>query len=334
MEPLNRCRQSTEPSGVEIKEFSRMLEITVLMALLAGFFLAPIVHWRIRRTKCCGVRTIIAGLVFAPGLCVTALSVWFYITIDYEVNRWTLVYVLQGVGALRCLAAISGITATYLGVCLLLECFPRRALRDGEGGAVRVIGVWRTLVAIQLALMAITAYLYYYNSLGYAVSSGDLALAEKRLNWNLEGLGPNNGLIIRVGTPGLVRYPLLPVAVKNSNYDMVKILVKHGADLNPKDWDEQLHLSIGRYYKNTLYFAVRNHDVEMIDFLIDLGVSPEQGIHPALSERDRELLNFFLEEGASLEFALGVAERMGYSQQKIEGLFPETIPRNQVEAGQ
>jgi len=280
------------------------------------------------------VRTIIAGLVFAPGLCGTALSVWYDIAFNHDawVTRWQLVYYLQGEGALRCLEEVSKITAIYLGVCLLLEYFPRRAVPDGERGAVRVIRVWPSLVAIQMALIATAVYLYNYNTLEYAVTNDNLALAEKRLKWNLEGLGPNNGLVADFRGPML--YPLLPVAVKNGDYEMVKLLVKHGADLNPKDWDECWSPESGTYVKSTLYFAVENHDVEMIDFLIGLGVTPEQGMLLALTKGDRELVKFLLERGASLEFALGLLKQKGYSQQSIEGIFPKTIPKNQVEAGQ
>jgi ankyrin repeat protein len=182
--------------------------------------------------------------------------------------------------------------------------------------------------------MAVAAYLYYYIPLGYAVSTDDLALAEKRLNWNLEGLGPNNGLVLETGSSWLEPYPLLPVAVRNGNYDMVKLLLKHDAELNPKDWDEYMSLPSEMYVKNTIYFAVENHDVEMIDFLIDLGANPEQGIYPALLENDRELLGYFLEKGAGLEFAMGVAKRMNYSQQRIDEVFSDYTAKVRGEAGQ
>ena len=162
----------------------------------------------------------------------------------------------------------------------------------------------------------------------------NLALTEKRLLRNLEGLGPSNGLIIRVGSGGQELYPLLPEAVRNGNYDMVKLLVTYGADLNPEDWNEYKSLTWGEYSKNTLYFAVRNHDVKMMQLLVDLGANPEQGIYPAILERDRELLDYFLRNGAGLEFALGVAEGLGWTPQKINEYFPEHTPRVEVEAGQ
>lgn len=310
-----------------------MLMLTVLMA---GLFVAPIVHLAVRGMRFWGVRTIIAGLVFAPGLCVTAWLVWFNVTeyVEfYRAPRWALVYFLQGRSALRYLMAISAITTIYFAICLLLEYFPWREVRNGKKGAVRVIEAWRPLVIIQLALMAVAAYVYSYTTLGTAVTNDNLALAERRLNWNLEGLGPNDGLIIWQGTPGLVRFPLLPEAVKNHNYDMVELLVKHGAELNPADWDEDLNIS-RLYVKNPLYFAVKNKDVEMVDFLVDLGVNPEHGIAIALQERDRELLTLFLEKGASVEFALGVADKKGYDQQVIDELFADYIPKNRLEAGQ
>ncbi len=248
--------------------------------------------------------------------------------------RWKIVYLLQGVGTLRCLAIVSGITATYLGVCLLLEYFPRRAVRGGEDGAVRVLGAWRSLVVIQMGLIAVSAYLYYYKPLGYAVSTDDLALAEKRLNWNIEGLGPNNGLIVRTSASGLELFPLLPVAVRNGSYDMVTLLLNRGAELNPTGWDDVVQLESGTYVKSALYFAVRNHDVGMMEFLLDLGVNPEQGIYPALLEDDRELLGYFLGKGASLEFAMGVAKRMNYSQQRIDEVFAEYTAKIRGEAGQ
>ena len=79
-----------------------------------------------------------------------------------------------------------------------------------------------------MVLMAVTAYLYSYSTLGDAVTSGNLALAEKRLNWNLEGLGPNDGLIVKVGSLGLHRYPLLRMVVRNRDSDMRELLLKHG----------------------------------------------------------------------------------------------------------
>ena len=208
--------------------------------LLVGVILAPIIHWRIRRTKFRGVRTIIAGLAFTPGLCATALGIWIAISVDSSVTRWSLVYYLRGEGAPRCLAAISGITAIYLGACLLLECFPRRTICDSGDGAVRIVRAWRSLVAVQLVLMAVTAYLYSYSTLGDAVTSGNLALAEKRLNWNLEGLGPNDGLIVKVGSLGLHRYPLLRMVVRNRDSDMRELLLKHGAEWKPTEYDEFL----------------------------------------------------------------------------------------------
>jgi hypothetical protein len=91
-------------------------------------------------------------------------------------------------------------------------------------------------------------------------------MVEKRLNWNLEGVGPNNGLIVHLGTPGFELYPLLPVAVKNSDYDMVKLLVKHGADLNPKDWNEYLSTYSGRYYKNTIQHSWKTTENSWVIF--------------------------------------------------------------------
>ena len=250
--------------------------------------------------------------------------------------RWKLVYFLQGIGALRCLLVVSGVTATYFGVCLLWEHFYRRTGSDDKVRAIPVVDAWRPLVAIQLALMGTAAYLYTYTTLGDAVSSDNLALAEKRLNWNLEGLGPNNGLIVKLGSQGVELFPLFPEAVKNGNYDLVKLLVKHGADLNPKDWDYGYwSMDRGTYVRNLLYFPVIGHDLRMIDFLIDLGVNPEQGIYPALMKNDRKLLGYFLEKGVSLEFALDVAKKKkGYSQQQIDQFFADFITKSTVDIGQ
>jgi len=274
----------------------------------------------------------IAVLVLAPGFFATTGFVWFYLRTFHDVNRWSVVYVLQGTGALTCLAAVIGITATYFGACSLLEHFSKRAFRDEGGAVVRVIEVWRLVILSQLVLVAVAVYLYSYKSLGDAVSNDNIALVEERLNWNLEGSGPNNGLVVETGSKWLERYPLIPVAVRNGNYEMVKLLLLHGAELNPKDWDEYTTVNSGEYTRNSLYFAVMNQDREMIDYLIDLGVGPEQGVYPALLKRDRALLDFFLEEGANSEYALGVAKRMGNSQQKIESLFSDHLPKTSVEA--
>lgn len=309
-----------------------MLELSVWMAILTAFYGAPILHWWIRRTKFWGVRTIIAGLVFMPGVCATALGVWFVVTMHSPVTRWSLVYFLQGAGALRCLVAISGITATYLGGCVLLENFPKREDRDGELGVVRVIRVWPSLVAIQLALTAAAIYLYHYKTLEDAVVSDNLALTEERLNWNLEGLGPNNGLMVDTWRPEL--YPLLPEAVRNGNYDMVKLLVKHGAELAPRDREAATGPGLEIHVKNPLYFAIKNHDVEMIDLLLDLGVEPEHGISPVLSEQNRELLDLLLNRGVSREFALRMAKQQYFNQQQLDRLFGEDTPEPGGEVGE
>ena len=302
--------------------------------LLTGIVLAPIIHWAVRRTKFWGVHMIIAGLVFAPGLCITAWLVWFFAMDIGGFDRWRLIYLLEGVGSLIFLAVTTGLTVIYLGVWGLLEYVSREAEGEQGGKVIGVVRAWPSLLITQLLLTAIAVYLHSYTFLGRAVSNDNFTLAEKRLNWNLEGLGPNNGLIVRTAASELELFPLLPVAVRNGNYDMVQLLLKHGAELNPKDWDKRRLLESGYYVTNTLYFAVKNQDVEMIDYLIDLGVNPEQGIHPALLELNRDLLRYFLDRGVSLEFALGVAVDMGWTQQKIDEFFPELTPKIRAEAGQ
>ncbi|MBX7258002.1 MAG: ankyrin repeat domain-containing protein [Candidatus Hydrogenedentes bacterium] len=133
-----------------------------------------------------------------------------------------------------------------------------------------------------------TLYFSKYKTLEDAVWHGDIALAEKRLEFNLLGVDANTGYITSVsGYDTITTDPLLPVAVRQGDLAMAKLLIAHGADLNRG----------GLLVYGPLTEAVFKRSFDMVTFLLEQGADPSSGVGAAASLNTSEFLELFLARG-------------------------------------
>ena len=113
----------------------------------------------------------------------------------------------------------------------MVSRFPGKNFR---GEKVRPLPVGRVYVFMLIVVLTANMPFTRYKSLQYAVETDSLELARRRLEFNLAGVGPNDGMIHSFGSYGLIRSSLLPVAVENNSKKMVELLLKYGAEVNPE----------------------------------------------------------------------------------------------------
>lgn len=143
--------------------------------------------------------------------------------------------------------------------------------------------------------------LNHYKSLQDAVESNDVGLTERRLRFNLAGLGANDGSVTDNGTGGLTKGPLLPTAVGKGNKALVELLIQHGAELNPGAPD--VIKNFYSYADNALAVAIRHDNMEMVELLIEKGANPTQGVFQAVSSEKPDYLCYLMGHGADMEVA-------------------------------
>ena len=110
-------------------------------------------------------------------------------------------------------------------------------------------------------------YLCTYKTLEDAVRTGDVALAEKRLQFNLLGVDANNGCVMSMSGEGFVGAPLLVLAIQRNSTEMVELLLQHGAVIDNPD---------GRWAEVSLPYALRSADFSMVKLLADKGMAPKR----------------------------------------------------------
>jgi hypothetical protein len=168
-----------------------------------------------------------------------------------------------------------------------------------------------------------------YKSLQYAVESGDEDLAARRLAFNLEGVGPDDGRIRELGGGRFTQSSLLPLAVEMNNKAMVKLLVEQGADLNPvgandlfgaeislsarqvllakpQEFSDEALKTLKRLNviaRNSVAAAIDDNNAEMLEYLLSLGANPTQGLFSAAVLDKPELFEYLLRRGANVEVA-------------------------------
>jgi len=156
--------------------------------------------------------------------------------------------------------------------------------------------LWGSLVI----LLALTIYLVQRDSLADAVAANNVALARKRLAFNVAGLGPDNGIVGYISSGERYTEPLLPVAVKHGNREMVKLLLDHGAEINT----QKLRPMGIHNTQNPLHYAIGQADKEMVELLLARGADPSPGIQPACAARHIELLDLLLRAGGEPSLGL------------------------------
>lgn len=273
--------------------------------LYNGFFWAasivvvPVIQlvlWKLDRPW---VALPIAVLMFVPAVLCVLTGFYYMYGETGALERWEILF-----GAIdphnRFLLLVSLVIVAF-NVSVWYLYMNRHLPRNFRGQEARPLHLRSTLMAIAVALVGTFIYLSTYQTLADAVASGNLRIAQRRLNFNLAGVGPNDGLIHHFGTYGLAKFPLLPLAVKGGNKKMITILIDAGAKLNPTRWNETTAATGGPITRNNFYFAIRNEDSALVEFLIERGADPTQGVLPAVEKGNLEILRNLLEKGAQID---------------------------------
>ena len=267
--------------------------------LVIAFLLAAVVVPVIQQVLCSKLRiwsgVLIAGFMYLPGLLLTALFIQIK---TMSGGRVEIVQTLTSPEVFEWLLSLAFITSFFT---ILLEVLRRirQDKRHESGQPALTPGVYMPMLAMFFGFLVVALYLVSYDSLEDAVRNDNLELARRRLVFNLAGVGPDNGLVEDLGTAGVHTSSLLPLAVKNGSTDMVALLVEHGAQLNPKPQRVYGRRAAEKEW-NMLYHAIRDDNIIMLKFLVDLGVNPTRGIVLAVKEHRVEHLAFLLESGADI----------------------------------
>lgn len=154
----------------------------------------------------------------------------------------------------------------------------RRA--EGELGYVAGRRLLLASLALLLAATAICAFvLGQYCTLQKAVEIGNLELAHRRLHFNWEGVGPDDGDVRTVlfGDGVLQQSSLLSGVLERRDKAMAALLIQHGANVNSYDvWSPE-----GDVHLLMLNRLIQRHDLDMVRFMLDHGADPNGGVSPA-----------------------------------------------------
>jgi hypothetical protein len=118
----------------------------------------------------------------------------------------------------------------------------------------------------------------------------------------------------------------LRLAIESGDLDIVDLLVKAGANLNPKEKTPPLSIAAERNdiemveyllengateelssesgFTTALEYAVNNRNIDMIELLIGYGANPAEDIRAfvaAIHSRDPEIIDLFIDNGATTE---------------------------------
>ncbi|MCL4695027.1 MAG: ankyrin repeat domain-containing protein [Candidatus Hydrogenedentes bacterium] len=153
----------------------------------------------------------------------------------------------------------------------------------------------RNLLVFSACLLLLTAaptyYLAAYKTLEDAVRDGNLELAEKRLRSNLLGANANNGVSTGISSGPVRRTSVLPIAVRDNNTEMVRLLLEHGADVHDADtWPSDRPMMI----------ACRESSLDIVEMLLDYGGDPNEGLHHAADVNRVDVLQLLIERGADV----------------------------------
>lgn len=249
-----------------------------------------------------GSRFAIAALVFIPGF----WAEWELLLLHSVVGpfeRRDALYWLIEENSVYTIVEICTFTTPLLIVWWFIKRKPQVSLRR-KGENARIPVIWLPYCAIVCLLLAVSSYFEDYVTLESAVIANDIELTRRRLEFNLLLRGPNDGGIGRpYSSSGLRTYPLLPIAVWHNNREMVDLLLAHGADLNPDDWNSWVEdidkwtFGRGAIPRSTLAYAVLKNNRPMLDYLLEKGANPSQGIDPAVYIENGELLAYLLDKG-------------------------------------
>ncbi len=257
----------------------------------------------------------IALLMYVPGF---LFVLWAIDDNARGGGRLEIVYVLTSPSVFAELLSVLLLAAVYT---LVFEVLRRLRVDDWtESEESRFTpGLYRPMACIAILLLAMCICSVNYKSLEDAVLRNDLELARSRLEFNLAGVGPNNGRIEDWGTAGIHTSPLLPVAVKNGSIQMVKILLQSGAEINPSPNQSGINSGSNPEW-NMMYYATINDDMPMLQFLVEQGADPTRNILPAVREKNVNHLEFLLSHGADVETV-----RNELRSQNLEGVLDEML---------
>jgi hypothetical protein len=295
-----------------------ILILTLTLIIVLG---TPFVIERMARMNFFGNRIAIAALIFVPGFwCAWILLQMVVLSSRPNYGRAALYYLL-GEGAFVFLIVVAVVTTPYL---LASSASRQISLKNAQrrDEVLQAPSIFKPCLSIFLFLLVATAYLYNYETLEDAVKSNDVDLTRRRLQFNLLGRGPNDGGSYKYSNPGVQSYPLLPIAVWHDNMELVDLLLVHGAELNPEDWDSSTYDNDGwgedggDISRNILYYAVREERMPMLVHLLNKGADPSRGITAAVSYDRLEILAYLLRRGADR----GIAREALKEQRKNLGV--------------
>ena len=178
------------------------------------------------------IRYIFPCIVFSPGATMALLTISFFATIDGDpITRLTFWWAATDTYAAIPFWMYWVVTTLCVLPWFLFEGIRRCAPTRGHCAAFP----WRPVLASLLVALVISGaaglYLTNYMTLEDAVREGDVALAKKRLRFNLLGVDANNGYIYHY-TGGTEGETLLTLAVSSNNLEMAELLLDSGADPN------------------------------------------------------------------------------------------------------
>lgn len=277
----------------------------ILLFPIVALLVPPAQIWLLRLGYR-GNHRAIALLMFVPGIWLWLGLLELMCSLNRPVNNLgEAMYFVIGMHAYVYYVPLVITTVVFAGIWRAVKQTPRKKLLHPEEVAP-VPKVRNACATIFAALTAATLYLGNYATIEDAVKANDLDLVRRRLSFNLLGRGPNDG---GVGAPfssgGQRPYPLLPIAVYHGNREMVDLLLEHGAHPTPRHWKgsvrdpDPLAIDNGDVRTNTLYYAMKQGNWPLFEYLLDKGADPSQGLSMAVDMQDKALVALLVERGGN-----------------------------------
>ncbi|MBX7258001.1 MAG: ankyrin repeat domain-containing protein [Candidatus Hydrogenedentes bacterium] len=279
------------------------IDLTLMLFLALASFWVPPIQYGLRYVGGAFFRGLAVALIFFPGTVMTVFGTYFGAVFD-DTLTWITVWkqlIGPAIGdTFLEFWVLTGFNLTVWEICTVILRHQCRSV-----GKPYVYTSRRAVLGSVFVVLIVTGiptlYLYNYKTLQYAVEHGDLLLAEKRLQNNLLGVDANTGYITRSSSDDTVTEPLLPIAARRGDLEMVKLLLTHGADINRR----------GERIFRPVTEAVLACHYDVAEYLLEEGADPAEAMDYASRKNESDFLRLLLAHGGSPSLGLWEAVRCG-----------------------
>jgi hypothetical protein len=287
--------------------FWAVLSVALLFGILCNVLLE---HLRDGFTSCRGAR-IATGLLFVPGGVVSIPFLLLVAHAEYRTCRWPFTFKSLAEGGIVLGFVIFWCVTLFFVLNWVLA---HLANYPPVGGRESRVMPWKLLLCVILALAGISSLLTLhvngYVTLAMAVDTGDINLVKKRVKFNLQGVGIDNGQLSASARMDVdpQQFSLLPSAAKHGNPKLIRFLLDLGADPNGLNWSGTSAIEVA-VIGLALHTSREWHEIRMApDSSVETKI---EAYYDGVRKRDHDMVRLLLDAGADCMTALEAAREYG-----------------------